>query len=715
FTHLHALHNAFCPLHGQHFGSHHLTPRSICTKFLGKIICVEGIVTKCSLVIPKLLKSVHYCPNTKKVTQRHYTDFTSLDPFPSSSVYPTKDEEGNLLETEYGLCVFHNFQTFTIQEMPEAAPPGQLPRFVDVILTTDLADSCQAGDRVQVVGTYRCLPKKKNGYTNASFKTVLIANSIRLVSSHLDEALSLSAADVALAKSFSQRSRTVINSLVHSLAPSIHGMDQVKKAILCMLVGGIEKNLDNGTRLRGDINILLIGDPSVAKSQLLRYVMHIAPTALCTTGRGSSGVGLTAAVTTDQATGERRLEAGAMVLADRGVVCIDEFDKMSDVDRTAIHEVMEQGRVTIAKAGIHASLNARCSVLAAANPVYGRYDKYKSPMDNIGLPDSLLSRFDLIFVLLDNVNSDTDKIIADHVLRMHRYKNDNDFDGNLLSKHEMTAQNLTTTVDHSKSNDVAMSDDDSVENVEGTSNRDPDIFEKYDPTLHGVDMGSESDKILTIAFFKNYLRIARMARPTLTKKASDAIAMEYANLRNFENQNTTDRIARTQPITVRTLETLIRLATAHAKCRLSKFITEEDAQAAIDLVQYACFKKVLDKEKRKNPPHDAKQNTELSEEHGKRIKLDDSNLTEKPKIEDDINEVSTIEVSKIVDDLSTDIIKTFKEELSDLFQSSQMAYLPLTFIKDKLISWDWSVVMKILQAMHDKNEIMLADDNAFLL
>lgn len=303
-----AKHDFFVGFEGS-FGSKHVTPRTLSSRHLSQMVCVEGIVTKCSLVRSKVVKSVHYCPSTNKFLERKYTDFTSHSAFPSSTIYPTKDEEGNLLETEFGLSVYKDHQTFTIQEMPEKAPAGQIPRAVEIISDNDLSDLCKPGDRVQVIGIYRCLPAKQKNYTNGTFRTVLLANNVKLLSKEVS--IEISSADVQKCRRFSsQKNQDVFEILARSIAPTIHGHEMVKKAILCMLLGGVEKVLPTGTRLRGDINVLLIGDPSVAKSQLLRYVLFSAPRAIPTTGRGSTGVGLTAAVVTDFETGDRRLEAG---------------------------------------------------------------------------------------------------------------------------------------------------------------------------------------------------------------------------------------------------------------------------------------------------------------------------------------------------------------------------------------------------------------------
>ena len=519
-----------------------------------------------------MVKSVHFCPATGKTLERQYTDLTSFEAYPSTAAYPTQDDDGNPLQTEFGLSKYKDHQTMSVQEMPEKAPAGQLPRSVDIIVDNDLVDQAKPGDRIQIIGSYRCMPGKQGGYTTGSFRTVLIANNVVLLSKEVTP--NITGEDVQKCKKFSKQKGNVFQMLAKSLAPSIHGHEYVKKALLCQLLGGVEKNLPNGTRLRGDINVLLMGDPSVAKSQLLRYVLHTAPRAITTTGRGSSGVGLTAAVTTDQETGDRRLEAGAMVLADRGIVCIDEFDKMSDMDRTAIHEVMEQGRVTISKAGIHARLNARCSVLAAANPVHGRYDPTRTPNENINLQPSLLSRFDLLFILLDTIDVDNDRKIADHVVRMHRYRNPQEQDGQVLSI-AADAEVLTTK--------------DLNEHTEEEG--ETPIYEKYDALLHG-NSRKKTDKIVSVQFMKKYIHIAKCIKPVLSEAACEMLADEYANLRSDDFEA---GVARTQTVTARALETLIRLATAHAKARLSKVVEEEDAELAIELVQFAYFKKVLDK------------------------------------------------------------------------------------------------------------------------
>jgi DNA replication licensing factor MCM3 len=419
---------------------------------------------------------------------------------------------------------------------------------------------------VRVVGTFKAVPAKSAAATSGVFRTVVIGNSMQ----HMRSGEGAPVLDFgttsrirALADTHAKDPRTLFELLGDSLAPSICGHAAIKRALVLLLLGGLEKNLANGAHLRGDINCLMVGDPSVAKSQLLRAVMHVAPLAISTTGRGSSGVGLTAAVTTDGDTGERRLEAGAMGLADGGVVCIDEFDKMSDEDRVAIHEVMEQQTVTIAKAGIHASLNARCSVVAAANPIYGSYDMSLSVTRNVALPDSLLSRFDLLFVVLDQTNAEADREIASHVLRMHAYRPPGDDGANGL--------------DGRGDMEAAAMEEEEVD--EAAAKEAGSIFAKP------VGRGARRRVPLSVAFLKKYISFAknRPRKPQLTTDAADHIASEYAEWRKraFEDRNAT------LPVTARTLETMIRLATAHAKMRLGAEVSRADAEAALEVMRFA--------------------------------------------------------------------------------------------------------------------------------
>ncbi|XP_072385638.1 DNA replication licensing factor Mcm3 [Diabrotica undecimpunctata] len=714
------------------FGNKHVTPRTLVSRYLGNLICVEGIVTKCSLIYPKVVRSVHFCPVTKKIMERKYTDMTSFEAVPSVAVYPTKDDDGNPLETEYGLSAYKDHQTISIQEMPEKAPAGQLPRSVDIVCDNDLVDACKPGDRIQVVGTFRCLPNKQQNFSNCIFKTIVIANNISQLSKEATH--SITREDVAHCKKLAKSNKNIFNLLSKSLAPSIHGHEYIKKAVLCLLLGGVEKVLPNGTRLRGDINVLLIGDPSVAKSQLLRYVLHTAPRAIPTTGRGSSGVGLTAAVTTDQETGERRLEAGAMVLADRGVVCIDEFDKMSDIDRTAIHEVMEQGRVTIAKAGIHASLNARCSVLAAANPVYGKYDQYKTPMENIGLQDSLLSRFDCLFVMLDTINEDQDLKIADHVVRMHRYRNPLEQDGEVLPMGS-NVEMLSTM------------------NPDEEDRKETPVYEEYDALLHGASR-RRTDKILSVDFMRKYINFVKILKPVLTEEASEIISDEYSRLRS-EDVLESD-VARTQPVTPRTLETMIRLATAHAKARMSRTVTAEDANEAIELIQYAYFKKVLEKEKkrRRRDEYDSAEEEE-GDQRQKRARpvrseagddSDDEIIATQSSTRSRSTAVSGVEPmeeetvlngvnghtnghtedseSMEVDDspkeISTDRLTTFKSSLQKAFRENRTQSLSLSRIREFINSdnptpYTQNEISAAIERMTDDNQVMLSDGFVFLI
>ncbi|KAI1320949.1 MCM DNA helicase complex subunit [Mortierella claussenii] len=560
------------------FGDHHVNPRTLRAKHLGKLVCLEGIVTRCGLVRPKVIHSVHYCPKTENFHEKKYIDGTMMtSELPTGASYLQQDDDGNPLETEFGMSTYRDHQSISIQEMPERAPAGQLPRSIDVLLDDDLVDKVKPGDRIQVVGVYRTLGSRDAKSTSSTFKTVILANYITTFSGKAGNGIAqptITDTDIENIKKLSKRKKA-FDILSNSLAPSIYGHEYIKKAVFLMLLGGMEKNLSNGTHIRGDINILMVGDPSTAKSQILRFVLNTAPLAIATTGRGSSGVGLTAAVTTDKETGERKLEAGAMVLADRGIVCIDEFDKMSDVDRVAIHEVMEQQTVTIAKAGIHTSLNARCSVIAAANPIYGQYDEAIPAHRNIALPDSLLSRFDLLFVVTDKPNEVRDRQISEHILRMHRYVPTGVEEGAPIP--DTAAQNLDVGADE----EVA---------------KDTPVLEKYNELIHGGMQSKSSKKnILSMAFLKKYIHYAKSRiKPVLSQGAANKIANEYTDIRNKAHEDS-QKVA---PATARTLETLIRLASAHAKSRLSNMVTDQDAEAAINILKFALFKEAPKKKSR---------------------------------------------------------------------------------------------------------------------
>ncbi|CCF58209.1 hypothetical protein KAFR_0E00550 [Kazachstania africana CBS 2517] len=580
------------------FGSHALSPRTLNSQFLNKLISIEGIVTRTSLVRPKLIRSVHFAEKTGRFHYRDYTDSTTTltTQIPTPAIYPTEDTEGNKLTTEYGYSTYIDHQRITVQEMPEMAPAGQLPRSIDIILDDDLVDKTKPGDRVNVIGVFKSLGAggltQSNSKTQHGFRTLIIGNSVYPLharSTGVSAKEVLTDYDIRNINKLARRD-DIFDLLSQSLAPSIYGHENIKRAILLMLLGGVEKNLENGSHLRGDINILMVGDPSTAKSQLLRFVLNTASLAIATTGRGSSGVGLTAAVTTDRETGERRLEAGAMVLADRGVVCIDEFDKMTDVDRVAIHEVMEQQTVTIAKAGIHTTLNARCSVIAAANPVFGQYDVNRDPHQNIALPDSLLSRFDLLFVVTDDINEIRDRSISEHVLRTHRYLPPGYLEGEPIRER----LNLSLAVGVEGENE-----EDERERIGALNNdeEDDNVFEKFNPLLQagailarnkGDHNGTKVPSLVTIPFLRKYIQYAKeRVIPQLTQEAVDVIVKNYAALRNDEN-------TKKSPITARTLETLIRLSTAHAKVRLSKTVNQHDALVAAHLLRFALLGEDVD-------------------------------------------------------------------------------------------------------------------------
>lgn len=384
---------------------------------LSRLIAVEGVVTKISPVKQLLSVALFKCKECgEEISVPQFGE--GLE---KPSVCPACQGEGRRkgdFELLSEKSSFIDWQRFVLQERPEELPSGQLPRSIDVVATHDLVDVARPGDRAIVTGVLTVVPEKSIRGQPPLFQMYLEANNIEVASK---EALDVEITPEDEKKILELSRRTDIRELlVNSIAPSIYGYKEIKKAVALLLFGGVPKLHPDGVRVRGDVHVLLIGDPGTAKSQILRYVATIAPRGVYTSGKGSTAAGLTAAVVREKASGDFFLEAGALVLADGGIACIDEFDKMDPKDRVSIHEAMEQQTVSIAKAGIVATLNARASILAAANPAFGRYLQGRPVTENIDLPATILSRFDLIFVITDVPNVERDKALAEYVLDFHR-------------------------------------------------------------------------------------------------------------------------------------------------------------------------------------------------------------------------------------------------------------------------------------------------------
>jgi len=397
--------------------------RQINAEIINKMTSVSGMVVRASEIKPLAREVTFVCPDGH-VTHVDLLTGMSLNT-PSKCTNPKCSHRE--LEIKHDSSRFIDFQILRLQELPEDLPPGQLPHYVDVSIKQDLVDNARPGDRVILTGIVRIEQEPVSGISrteSALYRLRIDGNNIEFLGgkgvkiSRSTEREEVSPEEEKIIKSLGKNS-DIYERLVGSFAPHIQGHSLIKEAILLLIVGSTQRILQDGSKIRGDINIFLVGDPGTAKSEMLKFCARIAPRGLYTSGRGSTAAGLTAAVVRDK-TGIMMLEAGAVVLGDQGLVCIDEFDKMKPEDRSALHEVMEQQSASIAKAGIVATLNARTSILAAANPMYGKYDPFKNITENVNLPIPLLTRFDLIFVVRDIPSKERDRNIAQHILDLHK-------------------------------------------------------------------------------------------------------------------------------------------------------------------------------------------------------------------------------------------------------------------------------------------------------
>ncbi|GMI89841.1 MINICHROMOSOME MAINTENANCE 2 [Hibiscus trionum] len=496
---------------------------------LNTMVRIGGVVTRRSGVFPQLQQVKYDCNKCGAILgpffQNSYSEVKvgSCPECQSKGPFTVNVEQ----------TVYRNYQKLTLQESPGTVPAGRLPRYKEVILLNDLIDCARPGEEIEVTGIYTnnfdMSLNTKNGFP--VFATVIEANYVTK-KQDLFSAYKLTQEDKEDIERLAKDPQ-IGERIIKSIAPSIYGHEDIKTAIALAMFGGQEKNVEGKHRLRGDINVLLLGDPGTAKSQFLKYVEKTGQRAVYTTGKGASAVGLTAAVHKDPVTREWTLEGGALVLADKGICLIDEFDKMNDQDRVSIHEAMEQQSISISKAGIVTSLQARCSVIAAANPIGGRYDSSKTFSQNVELTDPIVSRFDILCVVKDVVDPVTDEMLAQFVVDSH-----------------FRSQPKGANMD-----DKAFSE--SQEETQASA-------------------GLADSKILSQELLRKYITYAKLnVFPRFHEKDMAKLSKVYADLRKESSRG------QGVPIAVRHIESMIRMSEAHARMHLRQHVTEEDVDMAI--------------------------------------------------------------------------------------------------------------------------------------
>ena len=511
--------------------------RDIRAEQINTLVAIEGIIRKTTEVRPRIVSAVFRCRTCGKLTDpvaQGYGRFDEPDFCPNC-------ERKTRLDLVMNRCRFVDTQKIRVQESPEGLRGGEQPQTLDVDVTDDLTGLVAPGDRVVVNGILRSVQRINYGQKSTLFDIYLECNSIEIAEKEFEE-IAITEEDEAEIKALA-RDPMIYKKIIRSIAPTIYGTDDVKEAIALQLFGGIPKEMPDGSRLRGDIHVLLVGDPGIAKSQILRYVVKLSPRGIYTSGKSSTSAGLTATAVKDEfGDGRWTLEAGALVLADMGIAAVDEMDKMAKEDRSALHEAMEQQSISVAKAGITATLKSRCALLGAANPKLGRFDQFVPIAEQINMPPSLLSRFDLIFVMTDQPEAERDEAIASHIIKTHRV-------GELIKQHKYSP--------------LPGVDEEYIQRALApvTPDIEPSLLRKY------------------IAYAK------RTCFPILSDGAQEALISYYMRLRSLATGN------KPVPVTARQLEALVRLAEASARMRLSNTIDTEDTDRILRIVD-ACLRQV---------------------------------------------------------------------------------------------------------------------------